>query len=164
MLLETCDPISTVEGFLGHISPPFNVPVLTMTSFQLSKSTQSPWFSYPIYTHPQGYKVCLRVDANGYQEGEGTHVSAFLCFLRGDFDDILPWPFRGKLAIQLVDQADSTAHITHRNDYSSIPKEYCCRVIHGESNRGWGQSKFIAHSELEPKYLENDCLKFRILQ
>ena len=43
--------------------------------------------------------MCLIVDAAGYGDGEGTHVSVFLYLLKGPHDDKLEqsghWPLRG---------------------------------------------------------------------
>jgi len=55
------------------------------------------WYSPPFYTHPQGYKMCLSVVANGSGDGKGTHVSVFAYLMRGDFDDHLKWPFQGRV-------------------------------------------------------------------
>ena len=38
---------------------------LTMTNFARDKMHSDHWYSPPFYTHPHGYKMCLRVDANG---------------------------------------------------------------------------------------------------
>ena len=35
-------------------------------------------------------KMCLRVDATGYGDGEGTHMSAFVHLMRGVFQMTIP--------------------------------------------------------------------------
>ncbi len=69
-----------------HIVPSDGI---VMDNFEQHKRDDDSWFSPPVYTHPQGYKICLRVDANG----SGTHVSVGVHFMRGEFDDSLKWPF-----------------------------------------------------------------------
>lgn len=49
------------------------------------------------YTARYGYKVCLRVYLNGDGTGKGTHVSLFFVVMKGDYDALLPWPFRHKV-------------------------------------------------------------------
>ena len=35
----------------------------------------------------------LEIDANGFNDGEGTYVSVYVSLMRGEFDDQLMWPF-----------------------------------------------------------------------
>ena len=80
--------IVTVES----LSEPVVFPTaLTMTNFEQYKIDRDRWYSQPFYTHPQGYKVCLSVVANGSGKGKGTYVSVFAYLMRGEFDDHLKW-------------------------------------------------------------------------
>ncbi len=152
-----------------HVQPapcttiPLGPPVLTMTNYQQHKRDGEDWYSPPVYTHHQGYKICLSVNANGNGTGKGTHVSVFVHFMRGEFDNSLKWPFRGVISYQLLDQVIGKDHKTGTNTYDDkVPNTYCTRVTEGERGLGWGHSKFIAHTELKPKYLRNDTLLFQI--
>ena len=158
-LLKTA-PLIVNSRPLGPLEP----PVLTMTNFQQHKRDDDQWYSPPVYTHHQGYKICLRVDANGCNTGKGTHVSVYVWFMRGEFDDSLKWLFRGAISYQLLDQVDGKDHKTYTITYDDkTPNEYCTRVTEGERSKyGWGRAKCIAHTELEPKYLRNDTLLFQI--
>ena len=51
--------------------------------------------SSPIHATPGGYKMCIRVDANGLGTGKGTYVLVFTKLLQGRYDDQLHWPFLG---------------------------------------------------------------------
>ncbi len=158
-LLKTA-PFIVNSRPLGPLEP----PVLIMTNFQQHKTDDNCWFSLPVYTHYRlGYKICLRVNANGCGPGKGTYVSVGVFFMRGVFDDSLKWPFCGVISFQLLDQVNGEDHKTHTLTYDDkIPNEYCARVRVGERGVGRGDPKFIAHSELEPKYLRNDTLLFQI--
>ena len=68
------------------------------------KSSKQQWCSPPFYTSPEGYKICLGVDANGYDKGAGTHVSLYAYLMKGRNDDNLPWPFTEKITIKLLNQ------------------------------------------------------------
>ena len=134
-----------------------------MTNFQQHKRDGYVWYSPPVYTHHQGYKICLKVHANGSGSGEGTHVSAYIVFREGEFDNFLKWPFRGTIAYRLLDQVTGFNYITDELLYDdSTSDKYGKRVTSEERARGWGQPKLIAHSELEPKYLQKDTLFFQI--
>ncbi len=49
-----------------------------MNNFGEHKRVHDDWYSNGFYTYPQGYKVCLRVDAIGNGDGKGTHVSGYI--------------------------------------------------------------------------------------
>ncbi|XP_064385161.1 TNF receptor-associated factor 4-like [Halichondria panicea] len=157
-LLKTAPPIVNSTPLA-----PLEPPVLTMTNFQQHKRDDNCWFFPPVYTHHQGYKICLKVYANGYGTDKGTHVSVSVHFMRGEFDDSLKWPFRGVISIELLDQVNGKDHKSYTNTYDDkTPNTTCARVTKGERSEGRGYSRFIAHTKLEPKYLRNDTLLFQI--
>ena len=143
----------------------------TMTCLEQHKIDSDQWYSPPFYTHPQGYKMCLRVDADGDGESKGTHVSVSVYLMRGEFDDVLKWPFRGHVVIQLCNQLQDKYHRGHTIDFSkTTDARIIGRVISGErADSGCGYRTFIPHDDLNfnpttyCKYLRNDCLQFRIV-
>ena len=146
-------------------TPIYVCPVeLTMTNFDQKKNNQEKWYSPPFYTQPKGYKLCFMVYSNGWRDGEGTHVSAFISVMKGDFDDQLDWPFRGDIHITLLNQANDEGHYDMIIKFSTAGGgDTASRVTQGEiSKKSRGCHKLISHSDLCPKYLKNDCLKFRI--
>ena len=135
----------------------------TMEDFDLHKRTNAEWYSEPFYTHKQGYKMCVRINANGYEWVKDTHVSLYTCMLKGEYDDELSWPFRGEIAVELLSQDP-----THRegNHYTiqyddNVRDRFARRVTVGERSPGWGNHTFLPHFKLGP-YLKDDCLKIRI--
>ncbi|MBZ3873627.1 TNF receptor-associated factor 1 [Sciurus carolinensis] len=61
-------------------------------------------FSPAFYTAKYGYKLCLRLYLNGDGSGKRTHLSLFIVIMRGEYDALLPWPFRNKVTFMLLDQ------------------------------------------------------------
>ncbi|XP_040818863.1 TNF receptor-associated factor 1 [Ochotona curzoniae] len=61
-------------------------------------------FSPAFYTAKYGYKLCLRLYLNGDGTGKRTHLSLFIVIMRGEYDALLPWPFRNKVTFMLLDQ------------------------------------------------------------
>ena len=51
---------------------------VTLPDLEQMKNSGEPWYGPSFYTHPQGYKMCLRVDANGNGDGENTRVCVCL--------------------------------------------------------------------------------------
>jgi len=142
-----------------------------MTNYEETKKGDGQWYSPPFYTHPQGYKMCLRVDANGCGDGKGTHISVFAFLMQGEFDDILKWPFQGRVVIQLCNQLQDKFHCGHTIDFSETTNaKIISQVITGNrTGSGWGSSTLIPHKKLNfnpsnnCQYLKNDCLHFQIV-
>ena len=132
-----------------------------MSNFDQHKRDKDVWMSPSFYSHPRGYKMCLAVFANGHGEGEGTHVSVFVYIRRGEYDNILRWPFQGTIPICVLGQGF----------FANLPRMVICtttvpleRVTEGDhSENGFGFPQFIPYSFLN-SYLHNDSLHFRISQ
>ena len=108
--------------------------------------------------------MSIIVAANGYNEFEGTHTAVGIRLMKGEFDAQLEWPFRGQITIQLLSQEDEKHESTRisfidtESDYNAIAS----RVLTEEEEKdklGPVTVDFISHSDLQPKYLKNNCLK-----
>ena len=133
-------------------------PVLAMTNFQQHKTNGVTWYSPPVYTHHQGYKICLGVDASNTIISRQTRIHIRVFFMKGEFDDSLTWPFQGQISIQLLDQVKGEKHFK----LEIRPTRECSRVTEGEkATDGYGMSYLIS-TEGELKCLQNDTLLFQI--
>ena len=141
---------------MKSLVPPVNI---IMDDFEQHKKSTDEWYSPPFYTHLGGYRMCLSAYANGNGDGEGTHVSVYVRLMRGEFDDLLKWPFCGDITIQL--KKNDPPHyqkITNLND--SLSNKNVCKPTK-ERNSGWGRSKHISHADLYAGgYLKDDKLVF----
>ena len=142
------------------------IAVFKMPKFQELKSNGRDWTSPPFFTHPNGYKISLNVVPNGYETGEGTHLSAFIYIMKGENDANLPWPCKAHVTIQLLNQLHDEGHYSHT---VSLEDENVMQVPKGETTgRGYGPHRFVAHEKLQynvstdTHYLKNDCLYFQI--
>ena len=143
------------------------VSVSKFTEFSEYKQSSKTYNSQPFYTHPQGYKLCLHVHANGFGNGRGTHVSVYAILMRGEHDQHLQWPFTGELIIELLNWREGKGH--HKKIFPIISDFGFVQVTdqqqYGQS-RGWHQ--FISHSSLpynsttNTEYLRDDCLRLRV--
>ena len=134
---------------------------IVMDDFEKHKNSFDICYFPPFYTHLGGYRMCLCVYANGFSYGMGTHVSVYICLMRGEFDDLLKWPFRGEVTIQLK-KTDPPHYqdIVHLND--STPNKCVCKPTEGR-NPGWGYYEYISHADLYAGgYLKDDKLVFCI--
>ena len=150
---------------VAFVSP----PVMNLKNFQQHKTNGTALNSSPFYTHNGGYKMCLHFKPNS---GTGTHVGVYAKMMRGEFDEHLPWPFKGEVRVQLLNQCEGgesferavveRSHAT-RDGYSTA---LAC-VTMGVEPECWGLPYFISHDDLyKPEegkeYLTNDTLKFKI--
>ena len=100
------------------------------------------------YTHSNGYRMCVGVVPRGIGDGQGTHVSIFTYLQKGQFDDHLKWPFRGRVTIQIVNQAEDNNHFEVTIPYdANTPDTHAGRVV-GKRSEGWGHHDFISRSDL----------------
>lgn len=145
---------------------PTLLPVnVTMTNFEEHLKSNKHWVSQGFYTHTNGYKMCLRVTPNGQCTGKDTYyVIIGVYLLKGEFDTELLWPFCGDITIQLLSQAGDDVHHT-RTVYGARTEREIMTKLNGSGEqiiKAWRLSEFISHSDLCPKYLRNDRLKFQI--
>ncbi len=136
-----------------------------MRGFNQKKRHSTEWESAPFYTKPEGYKMCLSVDANGDngdEEGLDGHVSVFFHLMWGDYDYNLEWPFQGSITVELL--ASNRRSYSHSETIKydrRTPQECKQRVESGEVGLGFGYPEFIDHWNLK-HYLKNDCLYFKV--
>ena len=134
------------------------------SGFSAHKLSNKPWLSPPFYSHKNGYRFKLRVYANGYGLGSGSHLSTCVFLAAGEHDEQLNWPFVGSMTFQLQDRTGKR-HVEHTAVFSGDDLELCGRVTDGEmSELGYGNSLFIPLLELMKKnvYLQSDELVFRM--
>ena len=123
------------------------------------------------YTHPHGYRMCIRVDPKGFGGGKGTHVSVYTYLMKGPFDDHLKWPFRGEITIQIVNQDGDHDHVEMTIPYNDKTADaYAGRVTGKERAIGRGYREFLAHTALgyngakKTQYLKDDIFIVRVVR
>ncbi|GFR91261.1 TNF receptor-associated factor 3 [Elysia marginata] len=121
--------------------------------------------SQPFYTSRFGYKMCARVYFNGDGVGANTHLSLFFTIMKGEYDDLLAWPFPHKIKMVLMDQSPSRNHVRDEfspNGGTSFQKPRAPLMM----NPGSGCPLFVRHEDLEDPskhYLENDTIYIKIV-
>ena len=73
------------------------------------KALQSDPFYTKNGTDSYGYKVKVLIYPNGDGTGKNTHLSVFIKVIKGEYDAILPWPFKKKVKLELIDQQEDPA-------------------------------------------------------
>ena len=138
------------------------------TNFLKHKTKNDTIFSPPFYTSYGGYKMCIRVDANGCGNSKGTHISVFTYLMRGENDDNLSWPYTGTVTVELLNQLENRNHYPLSKKFVSDRGQ---RVVNHDfvaQGRASGHYEYIPHSSLHYdlkkncQYLKDDCLYFRL--
>lgn len=119
------------------------------------KYTSSPAF----YAGNPGYHLKLRLFLNGIgQSRRGKFVAVNLVLMQGQHDAQLPWPFRQKVTVMLLDQTGDQ-HIAFTINDPGFPRpltEYTIPYV-------W--QEFVATDDLEKngKFLRGDSLVFKVI-
>ena len=149
-----------------HLLPPCT---LTMYNYKEHKRVGDQWYSVPFYSGIHGYKLQLKVRANGFASGKDTHLSVGVLLMKGEYDDSLKWPLNSEITIQLLNWREDKGHVEMIIDHYSASIANRIRVIDGETAPGSQITyQFISHMELpynannNTEYLHNDTLCFRV--
>ena len=141
-------------------TPPF---YFTLNNVQHYMQEDLIWMSPPFYSHAGGYKMCIVVFANGYGIRKGTHLSLFVGIMRGEYDDQLQWPFRGKVTIQqALMHRDKWGNDTTITFDRAVPYKYRKKPLGCVGNAPWGFLEVIKHDQLRFHCDEDDKIRFRV--
>ena len=111
-----------------------------------------------------GYKMNLQLYPNGDRQARNTHMSIFLVIWKGDYDPILPWPFRLRVTLMLLDHKGKN-HIstpfTPQRDMAAFARPQ------QEKNKGSGLPHFCELSKLQQKqpseYVKDDTVYIKVI-
>ena len=115
-----------------------------MTDAQTGRYTSI--FSLPFYTGRYGYKMCLRLYILGDGIGKNSHMSLFFVVMKGEFDNILQWPFTHKVTFKLINQTGGRDII---DTFQPDPMSSSFRKPKSDMNVASGCPQFISQSELK---------------
>ena len=102
-------------------------------------------FSLPFYTSRYGYKLCLRLYILGDGIGKGTHMSLFFVVMRGEFDNILQWPFTYKVTFRLLNQNGGKDIV---DGFLPDPMSSSFKKPKTDMNVASGCPRFVTHIDL----------------
>ena len=146
----------------------FKVTNFTENTFSEQVTSSPPFYTSSSSSCREGYKMCLKVDTNGYGCGRQSHVSVYAFLMRGENDERLAWPFTGRVNVELINQREDKNHysktISFSMDNPASKRPVDCDI----APSGYGHRCFISHSSLghdstkNSQYLVNDCLYFRV--
>ena len=132
--------------------------------FSSLKQNNSIFYGSPFNTHQKGYKLCPRVDPNGFSAGKGNHVSVSCTLMKGKNDDKLPWPISADVKIKMLNWKANYNHksYTVQLNEGANPKAVSKVLVDGIAELCYGLPTFAAHSTLNMQYLNGNCLLFKV--
>ena len=116
------------------------------------------------YCSVYGYKICIRINLNGVDSGFATHISLFIHFMKGEYDDILEWPFQGRITLAILDQNDDFEKRVDISETLEANPELAAfqRPMTSRNHKGFGYIEFASISQIENStYIKNDTLFVR---
>lgn len=127
------------------------------------------YFSPTFFSSPYGYKLALGLCPYGDGVAKGKYLSVFVCICRGEYDNLLEWPFPLRVTFSLLDQAPK---LQDRKDvvYSFMPNTvkdnlpFLGRPL-GERNPFFGARKLISFTTLmeHGTYTLNETIFFKVV-
>ena len=146
--------------------------IFKLKQFNEHKETSKPFMGPSFYSSPEGYKFAVLVFTSvctddGMVSTYNTHISVYVCILRGRNDSTLTWPFKGTVTVELLNQLEDRQHRVHTVGFSN---EECALEIDTDFARAVGVilPHFILNRHLfyNPRtncqYLKQDTLVFRV--
>lgn len=95
--------------------------------------------------------------------GKGSHMSLFFVVMRGEYDNLLQWPFQQKVTMTLLDQENGRANLS--DTFRPDPASSSFKKPTTDMNIASGCPLFVSHAILEsPTYVKDDIvmLKFEV--
>ena len=159
--------LSDVRNQLERVLETKLVPPLTfrITNYKLMKEEKEIWTSPHFYTHAQGYKMNINIEINATDVDAKNAISLYCFLCPGIHDDSLSWPFRGEMALQILNQSRDSSHRSHTLSWDHADDDVSGKPDKNKQTSDWGLARFISHAELEDKtkgYLKNDCFYIRV--
>ena len=121
--------------------------------------------STPFYTEKYGYKLRLSIVPSGDGRGKNTHLSVFIIVMKGEYDAILPWPFKKAVKFTLIDQREDP--VGRQNVVRKLTADNALKVNHDRptrrENKGRGFPEFISHDKLySGRYIVDNTLFLQV--
>ena len=124
----------------------WKIPQFSQRKADAENGRSTSLFSLPFYSGRYGYKMCLCLYIMGDGIGKGTHLSLFFVVMRGEFDNILQWPFTHKVTFKLINQAGGEDIV---DTFQPDPMSNSFRKPISDMNISSGCPRFVSHTKLE---------------
>ena len=134
-----------------------------MSDYSLRKEENQTYYSEPFYTSCDGYRIHIKVDPNGSEGCEATHVSVYVELLKGSNDQKLQWPFQGTVTVELLNQLADDDHYSRIISFD-LGDNVRVGIAYGHPDfiPHWPHSNLFHDFARNAQYLVDDTLYFRV--
>ena len=80
--------------------------------------------SLPFFTARYGYKMCIHVIIE-FVKGNTPNLAVYFAIMRGEYDDLLKWPFSSKVSFILIDPSCFKRHIVQTFNPDPQSSSFC---------------------------------------
>ncbi|ESN98712.1 hypothetical protein HELRODRAFT_66750 [Helobdella robusta] len=122
-------------------------------------------YSQPFFTSRYGYRMCARLYLNGDGLGANHYVSFFFVIMKGEYDDVLTWPFKQKVTLKLLGHNPNKQREI-KDGFKPDPSSSSFQKPTSLMNLATGCPRFISHQELlreDSDFLKDDTIFFKII-
>jgi hypothetical protein len=137
--------LSLIENSNHDGTMVWKVPQFSQRMADAKSGKYTSIFSLPFYTGRYGYKMCLRLYILGDGIGKGGYMSLFFVLMKGEFDNILQWPFTHKVTFKLLNQGNGRDII---DTFQPDPMSTSFRKPKSDMNIASGCPRFVSHEDL----------------
>ncbi len=114
-------------------------------------------------TESYGYKLKVQIYPNGGGSGENSHLSVYIFAVKGEYDAILPWPFKKKVRFTLIDQQEDPSERENVTCELITEKSPECFERPERESIGQGYPEYISHEKLHSRrYIVDDTLFLQV--
>ena len=138
--------LSLIENSNYDGSMVWKIPQFSQRMSDAQSGKYTSIFSLPFYTGRYGYKMCLRLYILGDGIGKGGYMSLFFVLMKGEFDNILQWPFTHKVTFKLLNQAGGRDIV---DTFQPDPMSTSFRKPRSDMNIASGCPRFVSHTDLK---------------
>ncbi|XP_067939736.1 TNF receptor-associated factor 3-like [Watersipora subatra] len=125
------------------------------------RGRQMSIYSDPFYSSRYGYKMCARAYLNGDGLGRGKCLSLFFVLMRGEYDELLAFPFKQRVTFTLLCPSNRQLH--KHETLLPDPDSLSFRKPQNEMSIPSGWLQFALHSEVESSnFLVSDSIYIRV--
>ena len=138
----------------------WKVPEYSQKIIEARTEERTFFFSPPFYTNRYGYKLCLCMYPQGDGTGLLTHMSLYIVLMKGEYDDLLQWPFAYSVSLKLLHRFDQRIVA---ETIEPDPHSISFQKPTTEKNPAIGFPKFIKLSKLlTGEYIQDDNVFIRV--
>ena len=138
--------LSLIENSSYDGNMVWKIPQFSQRMTDAENGKYTSIFSLPFYTSRYGFKMCLRLYILGDGIGKNTHMSLFFVIMKGEFDNILQWPFTHKVTFKLLNQTGGRDIL---DTFQPDPMSSSFKKPKSDMNIASGCPRFVSHQDLK---------------